>query len=550
MALNVMSPGFEIGCNLKFQQRWEFRNGNDDLSSDDDKSNSSRHRASEKNELVHEQISLGDDESSYSRRPQEKEQAVCPDGTDQANEKTKKVKTRRKKDNSVRETKKRLANTGASTKKRKGIAYDPSIVSELRAFTKSVVQELEDERIKMAAWMREEIDKMVSGDASARTSRKDGTCSGDKTEPALSHDHAENDQNQHRKSSAKGVVLALQSERHKTRTHRGRNKREELQSQHQNSIEENVKMRGRTRVNDDAGAQKLKPTKKRQSKGRDSAQPAKRKKGLDPSTCPRPAENHVSNGRGSKSTTNDKEVPGTNQPIQSSDPSKSNLQLQPSKLDLSKGALDWNIGFLERPLASKIAPDSSNRQVTPDNRANCRTVEKENGQNSGFLSQISSLSDHSNPTGSPICSMFPTISKVDALSENCMLRINPVQSRFSQREALNPAGRLGSLAQACPRKESSSNRGGASEPTTQARLPMTLYQGMDVSFGNDQLSSLENLLRANESALGLRLSGGAMWSNRHGFSEYHVPNNFLGLMRPSSDGRLAAFQSPDPKGGC
>ncbi|KAF8013396.1 hypothetical protein BT93_I1290 [Corymbia citriodora subsp. variegata] len=550
MALNVMSPGFEIGCNLKFQQRWEFRNGEDNSSSDDDKSNSSHHRASEKNELVHDQISLGDNESSYSRRPQEKEQAACREGRDQADEKTKKVKTRSKKDNSVKETKKRRACAGAGTRKRKGIAYDPSIMKELGVFTKSVVQELEDERIKMVAWMREEIDKMVSGDTSAHTPRKDGTCSGDKTEPALSHDQAQNDQAQHWKSSAKGVVLALQSERHKTWMSRGRNKREELQSQRQNSIEENVKMRDRTRANGDAGAQKLKPGKKRQSKGRDSAQPTKRKKAPDPTSCPRPAENQVSNGRGSKSTTNDKEVPRTNEPIRSTDPSKSNLQLQPSKLDLSKGALDWNIGFLERPVASKIAPNSTNRQVTSNNQVNCRTVEKENGQNSGFLSQISSLSDHSNPTGSPKCSMFPAISKADALSENCMRRINPIQARFSQREALNPAGRLGSLAQACPRKEGSLNRGGASEPSGQARLPMTLYQGMDTSFSNDQLSSLENLLRANESALGLRLSGGAMWSNRQNFSDYHVPNSFLGLMRPGSDSRLATFQSPDPKKGC
>ncbi|XP_039167249.1 uncharacterized protein LOC120292850 [Eucalyptus grandis] len=423
-------------------------------------------------------------------------------------------------------------------------------MKELGVFTKSVVQELEDERIKMVAWMREEIDKMVSGDASAPVLRKDGTCSGDKTEPALRHEHVENDQARHGKSSAKGVVLALQSERLKSRTNRGRNKREELQLQHQNSIEENVKMRDRTRANDDARAQKLKPGKKRQSKGRDSAQPAKRKKASDPTTCPRPAENHVSNGHGSKSMTNDREVPETNEPLQSTDPLKSNLQLLPTKLDLSKGALDWNIGFLERPLASKITSDSSNRQVTPNNQANCRMFEKENGQNSGFLSQISSLSDHSNPTGSPKCSMFPTISKADALSENCLHRINPVQSRFSQRETLNPAGRLGSLAQACPRKEGSLNRGGASEPTAQARLPTTLYQGMDASFSNDQPSSLENLLRANESTLGLRLSGGAMWNNRHSLSDYHVPNSFLSLMRPSFDGRLATFQSPDPKKGC
>ncbi|KAI3421497.1 uncharacterized protein J3R85_012183 [Psidium guajava] len=543
MALNVMSPGLEIGCNLKFQQRWEFRNGEDDSSSDDDRSNPSHHRALDENELAHDQIPPGDNESSYSRRPQEKEQASCPDGTGQANEKTKKAKARSKKDNSVKETKKRRANARAGTKKRKGIAYDPSIVSELRAFTKSVVKELEDERIKMVTWMREELDKMVSGDASAHASRKDDTCSGDKTEPALSHACVQNGQASHWKSSAKGVVLALQSERHKTRTRRGRNKRDELQSQHQNSIEENVKMRDRTRANDDAGAQKLKPVKKRQSKGRDSTQPAKRKKTSDPITCPRPTESHVSDGRGSKSKTNVKEIPGTNEPIQSSDPLKSNLQLQPSKLDLSKGALDWNIGFLERPLASKVAPDSSNCQVTLDSRANCRMVEKDNGQNSGFLSQLSSLSNHSNPTGSPECSMFPTISKAAALSRNCMLRINPVQSIFSQREA------LGSLAQACPRKEGSSNQGGTSEQSTLPRLPTTLYQGMDASFGNGQLSNLENLLRANESALGLRLSDGAMWSNRHSLSEYHAPNNFLSLMRPSSDGRLATFQSPDPKKG-
>ncbi|KAI6693326.1 hypothetical protein NL676_021036 [Syzygium grande] len=51
---------------------------------------------------------------------------------------------------------------------------------------------------------------------------------------------------------------------------------------------------------------------------------------------------------------------------------------------------------------------------------------------------------------------------------------------------------------------------------------------------------------------------GKMWALRRRLEtlvsqaamDCHVHDNFLGLMRPRSDDRLAAFQSPDPEGGC
>ncbi|KAI4302967.1 hypothetical protein MLD38_038652 [Melastoma candidum] len=144
----MMNPSLMMVPDTKFRQRWEFRDGRSELSSDDSLSDNydktMQERSGSASQLPAPENDQGKDHSSSL-----KAKKVCKPGVGN-----------RKKAKSDKKKWPDFVNLG-------GVAgiFDISISNELQVHMRSVLEDLDAERWKMSTWMREEVEKMSANGA-------------------------------------------------------------------------------------------------------------------------------------------------------------------------------------------------------------------------------------------------------------------------------------------------------------------------------------------------------------------------------------------------
>lgn len=178
----IMSPNSRMGDELKFPQQWEFRRKDEGFysSSNDSQSNSISESTLKEHNMVSGWISLNNDETSNTSRPQPNLNNdygfVGQFHLEKAEEKN--IKSKK---NSFASSELKKDSEELNRKKSKTSAYGLAAVSDVKSFTESLLEELRASREKLFTWMREEMNKLIADDTGPSKRRK-GSSSGKKVQ--------------------------------------------------------------------------------------------------------------------------------------------------------------------------------------------------------------------------------------------------------------------------------------------------------------------------------------------------------------------------------
>ncbi|GFS37130.1 hypothetical protein Acr_00g0050040 [Actinidia rufa] len=160
----------------KFQQRWQFRSGDDDLdsSSNDTKSSSRGEPILKKHKLVSNLILPKNVETSNTPLSQQENQLGPYMGIPFELGKSNKMHIGPTSEKHIKNKIKRHSMKRTNRKKDKRSVHEPISLDSFNMFMKSMIEELKVARENMFTWMREEMKKLVAVELGSRTRRKEG----------------------------------------------------------------------------------------------------------------------------------------------------------------------------------------------------------------------------------------------------------------------------------------------------------------------------------------------------------------------------------------
>ncbi|KAL6990387.1 hypothetical protein U1Q18_047569 [Sarracenia purpurea var. burkii] len=164
----------------KFDQRWEFRRGEDDLysSSNDTISSSGGEPVPKKDKLVSHMMILPENAATKGTPLSQQESQLDPHmGIPfESGKADKKPIDPSNKKYAVKNKMKRGSMKKSNRKKNRGSMHEPISLDDFKIFMKSMIEELKVARENMFTWMREELKKLVALELASRPTMKEGSC--------------------------------------------------------------------------------------------------------------------------------------------------------------------------------------------------------------------------------------------------------------------------------------------------------------------------------------------------------------------------------------
>jgi hypothetical protein len=602
-----MPPTSNMGEELKFQQRWEFRKGDNefDSSSEESKSSSSGQPVLKKHRLVSSFISDEHDEAIDNDRFQKKGKRVPGNGGQIKFGKAKKMDARRSRKNNLANNARKSDSQEELNKKKNGTnGYDPAALDDLKIFMESLLKDLKDTRENLLRWMKEEMQKLVADDTAQKSESRKGNYG--RKNIQVQHENFKNNRVQNQNNFEENAQVHHQYNfEDNVQVQHLKNFKDSFQVEHQNNSEDTLHVQPQNHFKEAIQVQRENNFKENIQvqhqnnhdtnivQHRDNLKSGMRAQNCNDGSLKRHFNSNEAAGHhncyygpttgATASTTKEKGelrlVSSVAQNLQSS-PS---IQVQHQKnFVLGLSAQNCIDGTSERSVKGKRTADSSKCSKALEDRVDHRQVigsmpstEKDKRER---LATTANPIFSSNSSGQVASSMYLTLPTVltEAGVENYRLETSPCnyanpRSSRNKRDVnssnanvtLNPSayrgyfhdmqqvGRLGSFAQTGSNIVGCLNQN--STPTTSigTGFPVPLHQGIGEGLSNPSQLGLKNLPQDNYNIPGLRMNGGAITfsGGSYALSEQYVVNNFHRNSNYIADGGFTGFQTPDLKEG-
>ncbi|KAH7513914.1 hypothetical protein FEM48_Zijuj11G0033400 [Ziziphus jujuba var. spinosa] len=539
ISLYWVFPSSNMGNEVEFLQRWEFRRENMCVSSSDgSKSSPSSEPAHKKHKLISSLVLLENDEAvnncSVQRNGEHNLHVESPNSFGKCR---KEHIEKSKMDDFAYKDSKRDSNKRVSRKNGKPSVCEAAALDDLKVFMKSLLEDLKVTREDLFTWMKEEMKKLEMDNIDSQTEKRQGSRKGKSID--VVDDLEKNIQVDHQHNLEQSIQVYQQNNLEENIIIQNQNgfKKDSLTQQHQNNVDENLCVQDNKNLKETSNARHQNTFEENIQLQHQSNFKLGMNSGLLERFTMSNEEAGFDNccqkfdflaGNRQDSTESDREERLVLQAEQNTQSSTVNHNvLMPNKINsLHRISHYCNGGSLENSVKGKRITDSNCYQVLKHCDQEIESTRKEQKQ---ILGSSIEPNFASHPLNRKSSSMYYSLSDILSYPHY----ENHIQSTVAaNRNGMNSGGgnlmfdssahhlgyfsgtqqedRNRSFARIFPGNESCIDKKSTITSSIGVGLPIPLHQGTDTGFNIPSQISLENLTRGRNNPLGLILDGGAI----------------------------------------